>query len=96
MDEGKNDTNDPDSVKPSEEGAQESTLHAADLRKCCLLRKGGCQVVQSVFLLSHQLKSSSLLSVFSALQHPQRGKQWEAGPAGDNARGQSHRPPHVC
>lgn len=95
MDEGKNDTNDPDSVKPLEEGAQESTLHAADLRKCCLLRKGGCQVVQSVFLLSHQLKSS-LLSVFSALQHPQRGKQWEAGPAGDNARGQSHRPPHVC
>lgn len=51
---------------------------------------------QFFFLLSHQLKSSSLLSVFSALQHPQRGKRWEAGPAGDNARGQSHRPPHVC
>lgn len=36
VDEGKNDTKDSDSVKPSEDGTQQSTLHAADLRKCSL------------------------------------------------------------
>lgn len=35
-DEGKSDANTSDSVKPSEGGAEQPTLHAADLRKCIL------------------------------------------------------------
>lgn len=36
MDEGKNESNDSDSVKPSEDGTQQPTLYAADLRECRL------------------------------------------------------------